>query len=111
MAKKRARVGTVVGIVMLVLGGAAGAASACGTGPKGQYLALGDSIAFGYSPKLEDPWVPDRFVGYPQIIDRRSRLTTTSLACPGQTAQAMISRTATDGGCFDLRAAARDAGF
>jgi hypothetical protein len=111
MTNMRAWVGTVVGIVMLVLGGSVGIASACGHGPEGRYLALGDSITFGFAPRLEDPWVPSRFVGYPEIVDRRSRLTTTNLACPGQTAQALISRTALDGGCFEMRAEAHDAGF
>jgi lysophospholipase L1-like esterase len=68
-------------------------------------------VPFGYSPLLEDPWVPARFVGYPELIGRRTALTTTNLACPGQTAQAVISRTAVDNGCFDARRAARDAGF
>jgi lysophospholipase L1-like esterase len=71
------------------------------------YLALGDSIAFGYSPLLEEPWVPQRFVGYPEIIGQQTRLTTTNLACPGQTAQALVSRQAVDAGCFEMRASAR----
>ena len=78
---------------------------------QGGYVALGDSIPFGFSPLLEDPWVPDRFVGYPELIARQTRLTTTNLACPGQTAQAIVSRTAVDNGCFDARRAAHDAGF
>ena len=78
---------------------------------QGRYVALGDSITFGYSPLLEDPWIPERFVGYPEVIAEQSGLTTTNLACPGQTAQALVSRTAVDNGCFDARRAARDAGF
>jgi lysophospholipase L1-like esterase len=78
---------------------------------QGRYVALGDSIAFGYSPLLEDPWIPERFVGYPEVIAQQSGLTTTNLSCPGQTAQALVSRTAIDAGCFDARRAARDAGF
>jgi lysophospholipase L1-like esterase len=78
---------------------------------QGRYVALGDSIAFGYSPLLEDPWIPERFVGYPELIAEQRGLSTTNLACPGQTAQALVSRTAVDAGCFDARRAARDAGF
>jgi hypothetical protein len=112
MTKTRVWIGTVVGIVMLALGGSVGVAGAHGLhGPGGRYIALGDSVAFGYAPRLEDPWVPSRFVGYPEIIDRHSRLTTTNLACPGQTAQALISRAAVDGGCFAMREVAHDAGF
>jgi lysophospholipase L1-like esterase len=60
---------------------------------------------------LEDPWIPDRFVGYPELNERRTALTATNFACPGQTAQAVVSRSAVDNGCFDARRAAADAGF
>ena len=99
----------LVTLVAGVYGGTANASEAENAG--GRYLALGDSVAFGYSPLLEDPWIPERFVGYPEVIEKQSRLTTTNLACPGQTAQALISRTAVDNGCFDARQSARQAGF
>ena len=92
-----------------VSGGVAGASEPRAL--EGGYVALGDSVPFGYSPFLEDPWVPARFVGYPELIGRRTGLSTTNLACPGQTAQAIISRTAVDNGCFDARRAAHDDGF
>jgi lysophospholipase L1-like esterase len=72
---------------------------------------LGDSVAFGFSPLLTDPWVPEQFVGYPEIIGRRTGWPVTNLACPGQTAQALVSLTAVDNGCFDARAQASQAGF
>jgi lysophospholipase L1-like esterase len=75
------------------------------------YLALGDSITFGYSPLLEDPWIPRRFVGYPEIIGQRRDIPVTNLGCPGQTAQALVSLTAVDNGCFDARKLARRAGI
>src|SRR3954471_1198797 len=92
----------VIGLAT-VIGWAGGGAAVAGRGHGGdrQYVALGDSVAFGYSPLLEDPWLPERFVGYPEIVDQRTALRTTNLACPGQTAQALISRTAVDNGCFD----------
>jgi len=99
----------LIAVACGVSGGVAGASEARAL--DGGYVALGDSVPFGYSPLLEDPWVPARFVGYPELIGRRTALTTTNLACPGQTAQAIISRTAPDNGCFDARRAARDAGF
>ena len=70
------------------LGGVAGASEARAL--EGGYVALGDSVQFGYSPFLEDPWVPARFVGYPELIGRLKDLSTTNLACPGQTAQAIF---------------------
>jgi lysophospholipase L1-like esterase len=101
-----------IGLVAVVGSVSEGVAGASG-GPalEGGYVALGDSVPFGFSPLLEDPWVPARFVGYPELIARQTALTTTNLACPGQTAQAMVSRTAVDNGCFDARRAAQDAGF
>src|SRR5437867_9633110 len=91
----------LVTVASWATGGVAGAAR--GRGGERGYVALGDSVAFGYSPLLEDPWEPARFVGYPELIGRQTGLPTTNLACPGQTAQALISRTAVDNGCFDGR--------
>ena len=102
----------VVGLVTVGGWVSGGAASASRTHVvEGCYLALGDSLPFGYSPLLEDPWIPQRFVGYPEIIERRTGLTTTNLSCPGQTAQALISRTALDNGCFDAHDWFHDAGL
>ena len=78
---------------------------------EGRYIALGDSVPFGFSPLLEDPWIVERFVGYPEVIAQRTELRVTNLACPGQTAQALISRTAIDNGCFEGRKFARRNGF
>lgn len=75
------------------------------------YIALGDSVTFGFSPLLADPWIPEQFVGYPEIIGRRTGRPVTNLGCPGQTAQALVSLTAIDNGCFDARAQASEAGF
>jgi hypothetical protein len=75
------------------------------------YMALGDSVTFGFSPLLTDPWIPEQFVGYPEIIGQRTGWPVTNLGCPGQTAQALVSLTADDNGCFDLKAMASAAGF
>jgi lysophospholipase L1-like esterase len=75
------------------------------------YIALGDSVAFGFSPLLSDPWIPDQFVGYPELIGDRTGWPVTNLGCPGQTAQALVSLTAVDNGCFEARAQASEAGF
>jgi lysophospholipase L1-like esterase len=75
------------------------------------YIALGDSVAFGFSPLLTDPWIPEQFVGYPEIIGHRTGWPVINLACPGQTAQALVSLTAVDNGCFDARTQASQAGF
>lgn len=102
----------VAGLVTIVICMSGGVASANpGNEVERGYLALGDSLAFGFSPLLEDPWVPERFVGYPEVIGRWTGAQTTNLACPGQTAQALISRDAPDNGCFDFRDWAREQGI
>jgi hypothetical protein len=67
----------VIGLVT-VIGCLSGGAASAGRADvvEGSYLALGDSLPFGYSPLLEDPWIPERFVGYPEIIQQQSGLTT-----------------------------------
>jgi lysophospholipase L1-like esterase len=103
----------VVAAATLVVGLGGGPASAGdrGSRDRARYVALGDSVAFGYSPLLEDPWVPDRFVGYPELIAQRTHLGTTNLACPGQTAQGIVSRDVVNDGCFDFRDAAAQEGI
>lgn len=87
------------------------ASARAGDALSGRYLALGDSIALGFIPALEDPWSVDRMVGYPEVIDRLPRVRTTNLSCPGQTAQTLISKRAPDGGCFEMRAEAASMGI
>jgi len=106
-----------IGAVLLGLATVVGFASASAAGAShrddepGTYPALGDSVTFGYSPLLEDPWIPERFVGYPELIEQRTGMPTTNLGCPGQTAQAIASRDAVDNGCFDAREGFREAGL
>jgi lysophospholipase L1-like esterase len=111
----RRRVGGIflsVAMAVAVVGVSGGVATARQADSEGRgYLALGDSVTFGFSPLLEDPWIPGRFVGYPEIIEQRTETTTTNLGCPGQTAQALISLHAVDNGCFRARRQARRAGF
>ena len=97
---------TVVGVP----GGSASASQPDADRAAQRYLALGDSIPFGYSPRLEDPWRPERFVGYPEVIEQKTGITTTNLACPGQTAQALVARDVPDSGCFEARDYARAEG-
>jgi lysophospholipase L1-like esterase len=81
---------------------AAPSAAAAVSSP-GRYLALGDSVPFGYSPLVTSPADPSRYVGYPELIGRRTGLTVTNLACPGQASGGMNSLTGADNGCFRFR--------
>lgn len=70
------------------------------------YLALGDSVPFGYDPLLVQQGVsPDVFVGYPQLASDlfRPRLKVFDAACPGETSTSLITGTRPDNGCQNYR--------
>ena len=64
------------------------------------YLALGDSIAFGYRPA---PWAdyrnPASFTGYPEDLAAALKLNLVNAACPGETTASMINPGAPSNGC------------
>jgi lysophospholipase L1-like esterase len=67
------------------------------------YLALGDSIAFGYRESSNMP-TPDysnatNFVGYPEDVAAAMGLKLTNAACPGETTSSMINKNAASNGC------------
>lgn len=67
------------------------------------YLALGDSIVFGYRESNNAP-TPDysnaaNFVGYPEDIAAAMGLDLTNASCPGETTASMIDKTAASNGC------------
>jgi lysophospholipase L1-like esterase len=57
------------------------------------YLALGDSISFGYSPNVVPPPV-SQYVGYPEIVaallNPFQSGTEVNASCPGQTSQSFL---------------------
>ena len=59
---------------------------------QGEYLALGDSVAFGYSPLL-NPTQAANFIGYPDIVAQRLGLSLTNASCPGETSGGFLSLT------------------
>lgn len=67
------------------------------------YLALGDSIVFGYRESNNAP-TPDysnaaNFVGYPEDIAAAMGLDLTNASCPGETTASMIDKKAESNGC------------
>src|SRR6478752_7305485 len=64
-----------------------------------EYLALGDSLPFGFSP-LVSPKDASNFIGYPEKAAPRLKLALTNAACPGQTSSGFISLDGSDNGCF-----------
>lgn len=71
--------------------------------PGSDYLALGDSVAFGYresdttpAPNYGDP---AQFVGYPEDVAAALDLHVVNLACPGETSASLINPSAPSNGC------------
>jgi lysophospholipase L1-like esterase len=74
---------------------------------QGEYLALGDSVAFGYNPLLVPSQAsnPSVFVGYPDIVAQRLGLSLTNASCPGETTGGFISTgSGADYRCLPYRA-------
>ena len=103
-------VGIVIAGLSLLGGITAAPASAASTGTgnsnPNNYLALGDSVPFGYNPLLVRPGVnPGVFVGYPQLASDlfRPRKKLFNASCPGETSTSLITGTRPDNGCQDYR--------
>jgi len=67
------------------------------------YLALGDSVPFGWSNALADSSVPWRFVGYPQYLGFELGLRVLDAACPSEASGSFISADQPDDGCRAYR--------
>jgi lysophospholipase L1-like esterase len=71
----------------------------------GQYLALGDSVPFGFSPFVA-PRDADGFMGYPEDLARMLDIGVKNAACPGETSGSLMSPvtlTNPDNGCQAFR--------
>jgi lysophospholipase L1-like esterase len=81
----------------------ASAAPAGGSYGYGTYLALGDSVAFGYVPSDATPppnyFDPRSFVGYPEDVARALHLRVSNASCPGETTASMLVPGAQSNGC------------
>ena len=70
--------------------------------PPAMYLALGDSITFGYNPLL-DPNNASNFVGFPNAVAQTLGLSLTNAACPGATSGYFVSLYGADWDCLPYR--------
>jgi len=68
-----------------------------------RYLALGDSIAFGYSPLIV-PADVDKYVGYPDIVSDIVHRKVANASCFGETSGSFLVLNAPDVGCQAWRA-------
>jgi lysophospholipase L1-like esterase len=70
------------------------------TAPGRTYLALGDSVPFGYFGNAGDLYLdPDNFVGYPELVADDLRLRLLNASCPGETTASFIDVDAQSNGC------------
>ena len=82
----------------LLAGPAVPAALADSSRPQ-EYLALGDSIPFGFSP-LANPTNANNFIGYPNTVAAALKLNLTNTSCPGETSVHFIDLASpVDNGC------------
>ncbi len=81
---------------------AAAPASAASEGH--DYLALGDSVPFGFS-FLVNPNDASNFIGYPEIVAQRLDIKDVNATCPGEASGGFLSLTGTDNSCRPYRAA------
>jgi len=95
---------TLSAAVVLPIGTAtASANSVTGTDQNGTYLALGDSVAFGYVPAAAVP-APNyldahSFVGYPEDLAGILGERVSNASCPGETTASMLTAGAQSNGC------------
>lgn len=101
------------GALVAVIGGVlafGGFRPASAVAPTTPYLALGDSITFGYvsnpSGYGSDPYaVAGNFVGYPTYVGEAADLNAVDAACPGETSTSLITPGTPDAGCTAYRGA------
>ena len=68
--------------------------------PGHPYLALGDSVSFGYIADARFEYQnPHNFIGFPDYVGQDLGMTPTNASCPGETTAGFISATGADNGC------------
>src|SRR4051794_30666966 len=63
-----------------------------------RYLALGDSVAFGFNP-LVVPVNLDSYVGYPDLVSNALHLKVANASCFGEASGSFLSLAVPDTGC------------
>ena len=93
----------MVAAVSLIPALPAAAAPLGGAGGHGTYLALGDSVAFGYVPPeavpAPDYFDPSSFVGYPEDVAQALHIPVSNASCPGETTASFYIPGAQSNGC------------
>ena len=91
-------------VAVAAIGAAAASADpVTGSDANGTYLALGDSVAFGFVPSAAIP-APNyldahSFVGYPEFLAQQLNERVSNASCPGETTASMLVPGAQSNGC------------
>jgi lysophospholipase L1-like esterase len=90
-------------VVLLPLALLAGTVSASAANDEAGYLALGDSVAFGYNPIVfkSEPTDTDAYIGYPEVLSKH----VVNASCSGETSGSLIAGPP-DNGCAAFRSVA-----
>jgi lysophospholipase L1-like esterase len=94
-------------VALLVAGGMLMSSTPAAATKFHDYLALGDSVAFGFDPlvSIAGRSDPSNFVGYPEALASSLPLTLANASCPGEASGGFISvSSALDNGCRPYRA-------
>src|SRR5215469_14846966 len=69
-----------------------------------RYLALGDSITFGFINNAGFEYVnAANFIGFPTYASLVAHMNVVNAACPGETTGSFISSAGIDNGCHEFR--------
>ena len=94
---------TIIPSVLIFLASSLAPSLAAEDVPKNtRYLALGDSIAFGYNP-LVMPVNLDKYVGYPEIVSDALHRKVANASCFGESSGSFLVLGAPDVGCAQWR--------
>jgi lysophospholipase L1-like esterase len=100
------RIVLISALVLCAAAPSAGGASRLPASPGTRYLALGDSVTFGYQESTVVP-APDynraaSFFGYPEQLGPQLKLDVTNAACPGETTSSFIDTRGISNGCTNV---------
>ena len=108
LSRRTVRIASIVAlagatVVVPIASTASSASPRHGNDRAGTYLALGDSVAFGYVPSNATP-APNyanqwSFVNYADYVARDYGVRVTNPSCPGETTASMLNVTAQSNGC------------
>jgi len=97
----------ILGVLMMAALLMAGTAVAKDANSSGNYLALGDSVPFGFIAQAGYEYLyPPNFVSYGDYASLIFSLNLVNASCPGETTGSFLSTRAPDNGCREYRSQA-----